>query len=131
MKYPFTPKSTSYLEPGHFWSIPLSNGRFACGVVVSKLVDMHENKLSTKSFLAALIDWSGNQPPTQELIKGCDAIKVGEAHIKAITTTGSCIVGRSAFGFLGENPRQKSDDIVTMGYNVLRVIAENRYAKNS
>ncbi len=131
MNYPFTPRSTAYIEPGHYWSIPLSNGKYACGVVVSKLTDIHENKVETRLFLAALIDWSGDQPPIDENIKESKAIKVGVAHIKAITTTGGDIIGQSSFGFLGENPRKNSDDIVTMGYKVLKNLAEKRYANNS
>ena len=131
MKYPFTPKSTSYIEPGQFWSIPLSNGKYACGVVISKLADLHEGKVETRSFLAALIDWSGDQPPTGKDIENSIAVKVGAAHIKAICTTGGEIIGKSSFGFLGENPRRYSDDVITMGYSVLKNLAEKRYAKNS
>lgn len=131
MKYPFTPKSTSYLEPGHYWPIALSDGKYACGVVVSKLIDIHENKIESRLFLAALIDWTGRKAPTAEDIKDCKAIKVGGAHIKSITTVGGGIIGKADFEFLGQNPRQNSDDFATMGYNVLKVVAEKHFTKNS
>ena len=131
MKYPFTPKSTSYLEPGHYWPTALSDGKYACGVVVSKLIDIHENKIESRLFLAALIDWTGRKPPTAEDIKDCKAIKVGGLHIKSITTAGVGIIGKANFCFLGQNPRQITDDLATMGYNVLKVVAEKHFTKNS
>ncbi|WP_293615399.1 Imm26 family immunity protein [Porticoccus sp.] len=131
MKYPFEPKSTSYIEPGQFWAIPLSNGSYASGVVVAKLTDLHDNKVSTSSFLAALIDWTGEQLPTEDSIREAEILKLGEAHLKAIQTTGGSILGKSSFSFLGDSPRTKTDDIVTMGYSVLKNLAEKKYVTNS
>ncbi len=131
MKYPFEPKSTSYIEPGHFWSIPLSNGNYACGVIVAKLSGIHDNKVSTRTFPGALIDWSGDQPPTEDDIRNSEILKIGEAHLKAISTTGGKIWGKSSFSFLSESPRVKTDDMVTMGYSVLNNLADKKYAKNS
>ncbi len=131
MKYPFEPKSTTYLEPGQFWSIPLSNGHYACGIVEAKLADMHDGRIRAKTFLGALIDWHGEEPPNTESIRDRPILKSGEAHIKSILTTGGTILGKSSFECLGESPIVKSDDILTMGYGVLKNVAELTFVQNS
>lgn len=90
-KYPFIPKSTAYLKPGQFWSIPLDNGRFACGRVI-ELPPRSEPRDRT-SFLAGLLDWAGNEPPTYESIAGCKTIKQGNVHIKTIRENDGEILG--------------------------------------
>jgi hypothetical protein len=129
MKYPFEPKSTTHLEPGQFWAIPLSNGSYACGVVLAKLIS--SGKIESRSFLAALIDWNGKDKPSSEDIKNKEIIKKGSAHIKAIQLTGGEIVGKAEFNNLPESPKEYTDDIVTMGYGVLEKVAEKCFVKNS
>ncbi|MGD8875507.1 MAG: Imm26 family immunity protein [Gammaproteobacteria bacterium] len=129
MKYPFEPKSTTHLEPGQFWAIPLSNGSYACGVVLAKLIS--SGKIERRSFLAALIDWNGKDKPSSEDIKNKEIIKKGAAHIKTIQLTGGVIIGKTEFNSLPENPKEYTDDIVTMGYGVLEKVAEKNFVKNS
>ena len=129
MNYPFTPKSTSYLEPGQFWAIPLSNGNFACGVVLAKL--SNGQKTDNRVFLAALVNWSGPHEPISENIKNTQILKEGAAHIKAIQTTGGSIIGKLEFNDLPASPKEYTDDIVTMGYGVLEKMAEKHFVKNS
>jgi hypothetical protein len=42
--YPFVPRTNATLVPGQFWSIPLTDGRFACGRVLAAraIVGQHE-----------------------------------------------------------------------------------------
>ena len=129
MKYPFEPKSTTHLEPGQFWAIPLSNGYYACGVVLAKLSE--SGKIESRSFLAALIDWSGKDKPSSEDIKNKEILKKGAAHIKTIQLTGGEIIGKTEFNSLPENPKEYTDDIVTMGYGVLEKVAEKYFVKIS
>lgn len=131
MNYPFEPRTTAYLESGQYWAIPLSNGRYACGVVIAKLADMHDGKIRQRTFLGALIDWVGDEPPDEESIRNASVLKSGEAHLKAIHTTGGTILGKSSILCLGENPRVKTDDVVTMGYGVLKKVAESKFGQNS
>jgi hypothetical protein len=91
MNYPFGPKSTATLEPGHFWSIPLDNGRFACGRVIQLRIE--NGMRDSRSFLAGLMDWRGRKPPTVERIAGCGVIDQGSAHIKTIQATGGQVLG--------------------------------------
>src|SRR5262245_40473362 len=84
--YPFVPKSTAYLEPGHFWSIPLHGGLYACGRVIQLCIV--DGKRDSRGFLAGLMDWSDNQPPTPDAIAGCGVIRQGHVHIKTIKENG-------------------------------------------
>jgi hypothetical protein len=93
--YPFAPKSNRWLEAGQFWAVPLSDGRFACGRVldVPREPDPHV-LVSRKTFLAGLLDWVGDAPPTAGSITGAGLVAQGFAHIKAITTTGGEVLGQ-------------------------------------
>ncbi len=82
IRYPFVPKSTAYLKPGHFWSIPLENGRFACGRVVQ--LCYRDGRQDTRAFLAGLLDWSGDDLPSSAAIAGRKIIDQGSVHVKAI-----------------------------------------------
>ena len=125
MKYPFIPKSTTYLEPGQIWPIPLSNGKYACGVVLAKL--KRGNNIESRSFYAALLNWCSEVPPNAENILVNGFLKKGALHIKAISNVGSEIIGTVEIPDLPTNPTEYTDNIVTMGYNVLSVVAEKNF----
>ncbi len=129
MKYPFTPKSTSYIEPGQIWAIPLSNGKYACGVVLAKLI--FQGKIESRSFYAGLLDWCSSKPPEPTSLNKNSFIKKGALHVKAISNVNSAIIGKVDFKGLPKNPSEYTDDIVTMGYNVLSVVAEKRFVKKN
>ncbi len=90
-KYPFTPKSSHRLEPGDFWSIPLSNGKYSCGRVVERMPKGMAG--AGVGFLGGVLDWCGAIPPTNESIAGAAFLSQGIMHIKAIITTGGVILG--------------------------------------
>ena len=80
--YPFVPKSNRWLEAGQFWAVPLSDGRFACGRVldVPRELDLHVPVARTM-FLAGLLDWVGDTPPTAAAIAGAGLLAHGlRAH---------------------------------------------------
>jgi hypothetical protein len=87
VRYPFVPKSTAYLLPGQFWSIPLTNGRFACG----RVLELHRKQ--SRMFLAGLLNWSADTPPTSESIAGSQSLDQGEVHICTIGENGGEILG--------------------------------------
>ena len=89
--FPFVPRSTTVLAPGQFWAIPLSDGSFACGRVVQ--LNPRGGTGSRVMFLAAVLDWHGEAPPTSEAIAGAKCLAQGQAHLKAITETGGRILG--------------------------------------
>jgi hypothetical protein len=91
--FPFTPKSTKSLEPGDFWSIPLHGNKYACGRVLQLLEDNSKWPRKNRIFLAGLMDWVGDRPPTNESIAGCGLHSQGLAHILTISDTGHGIDG--------------------------------------
>ena len=129
MNYPFIPKSTSHLEPGQYWPIPLSNGRYGCGVVLAKL--QRDGKSETRVFYAGLLQWCSKLQPNADTIKNCGFVKKGALHIKAIISIGSEITGKADFKDLPPNPSEYTYDIVTMGYDVINIVAEKQFAAGS
>ena len=66
--YPFVPKTNAKLLPGQFWSIPLSDGRFGCGRVLTATPEAGYGARTW--FTGAVLDWVGDAPPTAESIAG-------------------------------------------------------------
>ena len=53
--YPFRPKSTAELEAGQFWSIPLPDGRFACG----RVLQMNGSQIPLRAGRFSAASWTG------------------------------------------------------------------------
>lgn len=151
--YPFVPKSTASLRPGQLWAVPLRDGRFACGRVLEVHDPRQDPRIpsSDRIFLAGLLDWSGDTEPTAETIAGAGLVAQGNAHIKAITTTGGAIVGIRPLELDGLRPilwlsaqvvyegwspvRPASDEDLeslpvmgTWGFRFIRALADKRFA---
>ena len=92
MKYPFRPKSTSYIEQGQFWAVQIGDNKFSAGVVLA--LKSSNGKTDSRSFLAGLLDWTGSAPPTKEDLIASSVLHKGFAHIKTITETGGEILGK-------------------------------------
>lgn len=90
-EFPFVPKTTARLLPGHFWSIPLSDGRFGCGRLLG-LIPAGEQGSRTM-FIAGLLRWVGIAPPSFDSIAGAEVMDVGHAHLDTISSRGGAIVG--------------------------------------
>jgi len=94
--YPFVPRSNTHLKAGHYWPIALSNGRYSAGVVVA--VPTKEQAplgaTSLKSFVAGLLAWSGEAPPTDADLRDAKLLAWGGAHVKMVALDGGQITGR-------------------------------------
>ena len=86
------PKSNVALEPGQFWSIPMSDGRFGCGRVLR--VDRDRGYGARILFVGAVLDWVGEMPPTADAIAGRPVIAVGTAHVRVIGDGGGVVLGQ-------------------------------------
>jgi hypothetical protein len=153
--YPFVPRSTAVLVSGQFWAIPLSDGSFGCGRVIE--LKPPGSVGARVSFLAAVLDWHGEVPPTSEAIAGAKCLDQGQAHLKTITETGGCILGHRPLeqdhiepwefrgagfhvnsfvhkGMQPLRPQQPADKCLpvlsTWGYHVPVVIAEAHFTKS-
>ena len=120
--YPFVPKSTAYLVPGQFWSIPLDSGVFACGRVLQ--LDTTSGKPHSRIFLAGLMDWWGILPPTVDSLAGRSVLEQGTMHVAAIGWNGWQILGLRDLRLDGIEPGLVRDahvaTYVQRGFDYLR-----------
>lgn len=89
--YPFVPKSVTWLRPGQFWALPLSDQSFGCARVID--IAPKGEIGSRTSFLAGVLDWHSTALPTCEAIAGAPCLEQSNVHIRAITETGGAILG--------------------------------------
>lgn len=87
------PKSTTPLERGDFWAIPLKDGSFGAGCVVGRA--LAGGKVQSRIFIAGVVAWHGTSPPEAEQLFGRRVVEHAFAHIKAITESGGQILGRT------------------------------------
>ena len=152
--YPFVPRSTTALQPGQFWAIPLSDGSFGCGRVIE--LKSPGSSGARTSFLAAVLDWHSDHPPSFDSIAGAKCLNQGQAHLKVITESGGCILGHRPLelddikprefrgaefhvnshvyrGLQPIRPQEPKDNslpvLSTWGYRVPVIIAEARFIK--
>lgn len=85
LTYPFIPKTTSKVQAGDFWSIRLDDGRYAAGRVLQVL--------GRVTVLGGVLDWSGDEPPTENTIAGARVLAAGRMHIKTFADCGDGIRG--------------------------------------
>jgi hypothetical protein len=121
-EYPFVPKTSAELAPGQFWSIPLSDGRFACGQVLS-IDESREHEAGT-TFVGLLLNWTGKEPPTAEAIAGRLPIDIAPTYVAAIGEAGGAVLGRSPH-WDGVRSRPKVPDGCDHRYPALQ--AERRF----
>jgi immunity protein 26 of polymorphic toxin system len=122
--YPFVPKSNTQLEPGQFWSIPLSDGRFGCGRVLR--IDRDRAYGGRILFVGAVLDWVGEAPPTAEAIAGRGILGIGTTHVRTISYGGGAILGGRPLAADGiEPPAGSIDTHWGTGFPTLR--AERRF----
>ncbi len=124
-RYPFVPKTNANLEPGQFWAVPLSDGRFACGRVLS--VDRDRPYGARTMFVAGLLDWLGDKPPTADSIAGARLLEVGNAHVRLIQQDGGTILGRRPL--YADELAVPHDIRSTWGYAYLKPRAEHLLLK--
>jgi len=156
MGYPFVPKSTAHLRPGHFWAVPLDGNRFACGQVLQ--VKASEISSKTRMFFGGLCNWIGRERPTADVIRGRGFVGFGVMHIKAVLMSGGEILGDSPLDQDVSIPlllsHQYGNDVLLLrgaerirladktereslpvkgvwGYDFIRVLAEAQLAKQS
>jgi len=61
--------------------------------------------VNSRSFLAGLLDWVGDQAPTSETVAGAGLLRQGFVHIKAIVENGGRVLGHRPLELDGIEPR--------------------------
>jgi hypothetical protein len=124
-EYPFVPKTSAELAPGQFWSIPLSDGRFACGQVLN--IDESLDHEAGTTFVGLLLNWSGKEPPTAEAIAGRPPVDIARTYIGAIGGAGGAVLGESPL-WDGMRARPRVPSGCDHRYPALR--AEQRFVRD-
>ncbi|HEY4227366.1 MAG TPA: hypothetical protein VGM49_03435 [Candidatus Limnocylindrales bacterium] len=120
---PLIPKTTAHLRPGQLWSIPLADGRFGCGRVLR--VDRDKPTGGRTRFIAAILDWVGDAPPSPDAIAGSAVLNVGNAHVRLISFGGGAIQGERPLSADGIEVPELVTTYWGDGYGVMR--AERRF----
>ena len=128
MEYPFKPKSTGNIEQGHFWAVPLGDGKYSCGIVLSLV--SNESKRDSRMFLAGLLDWVGNSLPQESSLVDCSVLDKGFAHIKTITETGGEILGKVERDLGYPKVVGSTDTITTWGYSSITKKAAKQHVSS-
>jgi len=140
---------------GEFWAIPLSDGTYACGVVV--MAPLRERSASRVMFLAGLLDWWSPRAPTHDAIAAAPCLAQAKLHVEGIGFYGGNVLGvlgpgsvpilpwlfrgarmpENSHVYLGLSPQREqrpSDDelpvISTWGYDFARLVAERNFGVN-
>ena len=119
--YPLVPKTTAHLRPGQFWSIPMTDGRFGCG----RVLRVGTGRGGRTRFIAAILDWVGDSPPSSDAIAGSDVLAVGNAHVQLVSFGGGAILGERPLEADGIEPPERVDSYWGDGYALAR--AERRF----
>jgi hypothetical protein len=82
---PLIPSTTVHLQAGDFWSIQLADGRYSAGRVL-QVIDR-------VTVLGCVLDWAGDEPPTEQSIAGANVLAAGRMHVKTIADCGDGIRG--------------------------------------
>ena len=106
--------------------MPLQDGVYSCGVVLS-LVEK-AGKIDRRMFLAGLLDWYGQEPPSSSLLVQAKVLASGYTHIKTITETGGCILGTVNLNDMPSEIQQATDSVSSWGYNFIAIMAEKFHA---
>jgi len=100
---PFSPKSTSTLQLGDFWSIKLTDSRYACGRVIGWWPK--DYKGHKKGFLGGLLNWCSELEPTFESIAGAEVIIQGGTNTNSLSSTKSLVLGNRPLELDGITPQ--------------------------
>ena len=91
--------------------VPLSDGRWACGRVLAVKTEPDAYfPGNSRTFLAALMCWQGDEPPRAEAIAGRQVLAQGWAHVRSIQRNGQMILGCRDLGLDGIRGRREVAD---------------------
>jgi len=128
-KYPFVPRSNRQLSVGDFWSIPLADGRFACGRVLEIQPD------DTWAIWAGLLDWVGTDPPTFDAIAGRKTVEEGQMHVISIKSVAGRVLGHRPLELDKLKPRRMKSQMerrgcmLVQGFKTLGRITDSQFRR--
>jgi hypothetical protein len=124
-EYPFVPRTNAYLIPGQFFSIRLTNGRYACGRVLANRWSYPSGPGSRTTFRVGLMDWSGDHPATADDLADCRVLEQGYADVGIVPRYEAQIDGCRPLEADGIAPDPTAQGMY--GLEVLRILAHQYF----
>lgn len=87
--FPFSPRSTVRLEVGDLVAVPCEPSGWAC----LQVVDLQRSGVGARmTFVAGVLPWRGQAPPTRDDVAGIGAIEHGLVPVDVFTQGGLQVV---------------------------------------
>lgn len=87
--FPFSPRSTQLLEPGDLIAVPCEPSGWAC----LQVIDVRRTGPGARtSFVAGVLPWRGDVPPTRQAVSGLAAREQGLVPVEVFTEGGLNVV---------------------------------------
>jgi hypothetical protein len=87
--FPFSPQSTSSLEPGDLIAVPCDPSGWGC----LQVIDLKRDGPGARTaFVAGVLPWRGEKPPTRQDVSGLVASEQGLVRIELFTEGGLQVV---------------------------------------
>jgi hypothetical protein len=80
--FPLSPRSTQALELGDLIAVPCWPSGYACLQVLHLA---RSGPGAKSSFVAGVLPWRGDEPPTQSAVAGLAATELGLVHVQMFT----------------------------------------------
>ena len=88
--YPLAPRSALDLTVGDFWAVSLPSGGFGA----AQVRDVKRSGTGARTtFVAGVIEWRGEAPPTAEDLRGKRVLDQGLVSVDAFTKTETRLLG--------------------------------------
>ena len=90
--FPFSPRSTVPLELGDLIAVRCEPSGWAC----LQVVDLRRSGAGARmTFVAGVLPWRGEAPPTRDAVAGVDAVEHGLVRVDVFTHGGLQVVDRA------------------------------------
>ena len=90
--FPFSPRSAASLEPGDLIAVPGEASEWGC----LQVVDVRRDGPGARTtFVAGVLPWRGQSPPTREDVTGLTATQHGLVPVELFTKGGLQVVDQS------------------------------------
>jgi len=127
--FPFVPESSRDLQVGDFFGVALGDGQYGCAIVT----DLKSTGVASRTtFVAGLVDWMGNSPPSRQEIARAAIFDQGLTRLEAINRSGSAILGSIPLpANLAISPNYRDSSVGTLhrvfGWKVLPRLIEAHF----
>jgi len=99
-------KSNRLLRPGQFWAIPLSDGRFGAGRVMTVPAFGAKDRVGV---VVGLMDWVGDHEPTADDLAARNVLVQASSRFDSISRNGGHVIGLRSLDLDGIIPLDPTD----------------------